>query len=53
MASTLLKNAEDIHLQVGYMPQRFGLYEDLTVAENNRLHADLRNVPAEGALRSL
>ncbi len=29
---------------VSYMPQRFGLYEDLSVAENLRLYADLRGV---------
>ena len=29
---------------VGYMPQRFGLYEDLRVRENLELHADLRGV---------
>jgi ABC-2 type transport system ATP-binding protein len=29
---------------VSYMPQRFGLYEDLTVAENLLLYADLRGV---------
>ncbi|HXP62534.1 MAG TPA: ATP-binding cassette domain-containing protein [Dongiaceae bacterium] len=29
---------------IGYMPQRFGLYEDLSVRENLELHADLRGV---------
>jgi ABC-2 type transport system ATP-binding protein len=30
---------------LGYMPQAFGLYEDLTVADNLRLYADLQSLP--------
>ena len=32
---------------IGYMPQRFGLYEDLTVMANLRLHASLRGLTGQ------
>ena len=34
----------DIQSRVGYMPQKFGLYQDLTVKENMDLYADLQGV---------
>lgn len=37
--------AEAVRERVGYVPQQFGLYGDLTVWENLRLYADLYRVP--------
>lgn len=37
----------DVLADIGYMPQRFGLYEDLTVRENLVLYAELRGLPRE------
>ena len=41
----LPKEALALQRQIGYMPQRFGLYEDLTVEENLTLFADLHSIP--------
>ena len=40
-------NPQQIQDRISYMPQRFGLYEDLTVAENIDLYADLHGVTPE------
>ncbi|HEX4148523.1 MAG TPA: ABC transporter ATP-binding protein, partial [Pirellulales bacterium] len=37
---------QEVQNRLGYMPQKFGLYEDLTVQENLDLYADLHNVGA-------
>jgi ABC-2 type transport system ATP-binding protein len=40
--------APRVHASTGYMPQRFGLYEDLSVIENLRLYAQLRDIDPMG-----
>lgn len=43
---TVLGGAPGSNLaDLGYMPQRFGLYEDLSVIENLELYAEMRSLP--------
>ena len=41
----VVREAEAVQAAVGYMPQHFGLYEDLSVQENLDLYAALQGVP--------
>ena len=38
---------EELSTKIGYMPQKFGLYEDLSIEENLPLYAALKKLPYE------
>jgi ABC-2 type transport system ATP-binding protein len=43
---SVAREPERVKPAIAYMSQRFGLYADLTVAENLEFYADLYRVPA-------
>jgi ABC-2 type transport system ATP-binding protein len=47
----VVKDRKPVKLLIGYMPQRFGLYHDLTVDENMRFFMDIFNVPRGEQIR--
>jgi len=42
----------NLHRIIGYMPQKFGLYEDLSVIQNLRLYADLHGVTGHARIQA-
>ena len=45
MGTDVSRDPLAVQARLGYMPQHFGLYEDLSVQENLDLYADLQGVP--------
>lgn len=44
----IARQPEHARAQIGYLSQRFSLYDDLTVLENIRFFAEVRGIPAAG-----
>jgi ABC-2 type transport system ATP-binding protein len=49
----VVKEAEALKESIGYMSQRFGLYPDLSVAENIAFYADIYGVPLKGRVEKV
>ena len=47
LAVDVAADPQQIQERIGYMPQKFGLYEDLTVRENLDLYADMHGIGLE------
>ncbi|MBE9636850.1 ATP-binding cassette domain-containing protein [Salipiger mangrovisoli] len=47
LGTDVTRDPQRVQDRISYMPQRFGLYEDLSVQENLDLYADLHRVPQD------
>lgn len=47
LGNDTVSNSDKIYSLISYMPQKFGLYEDLTVMQNLNLYADLFSLKEE------
>jgi ABC-2 type transport system ATP-binding protein len=50
---SIRKYPEEVRSKIGYMPQKFSLYKDLSVIENLNFYADLYLVPRKERLRTI
>ena len=41
----IVKNSDEIKKHIGYMPQKFSLYGDLTVMENLEFYSEIYQIP--------
>jgi ABC-2 type transport system ATP-binding protein len=48
----VIEHQHEVLSKTGYMPQRFGLYEELSVMENLKLYARLRGLKGDGVQKT-
>jgi ABC-2 type transport system ATP-binding protein len=48
----VIEHQHEVLSRTGYMPQRFGLYEELSVLENMKLYARLRGLKGDGVYKT-
>lgn len=47
LGMSVKENSQRVQDRLSYMPQKFGLYEELSVSENMNLYADLHGIPLD------